>query len=227
MNYILGIDLGTKQDYSALVLARRVERMQDRRALPGTWQAETEIPRLYSTYEIPLIQRPPLGIDYAEVIAGVQRILELPELFRQQVAIVVDASGVGYPVMQQMFAVGLPVTGVTITGGTSVAENESGYTVPKRDLVSSLQVVYQSRRIKIAKRLPMAEALREELQSFHQRMSKAGNEKWDAASGKHDDIVLALAIAIWYGERAFGYTVAAPVDEHRDTYDPMRAVMQD
>lgn len=227
MDYVIGVDLGTKQDYSAIVLTRRVERVQPSRALPGTWQEQTEERYLYSTYEVPLIERPALGIDYGDVIGAVERVTQLPQLWRQNVSIVVDATGVGYPVLQQMYSRGLPVVGVTISSGTSVGQTQGGYTVPKRDLVTSLQVVYQARRIKIASRLPMAPALQEELQSFHHAVTAARNETWDAKSGKHDDIVLALALAVWYSERAYGYAVAAPTrDEARTSYNPLKAVQE-
>lgn len=223
MSYTLGVDLGTKQDYSALVLLSRVERLQEPRALPGTWQAETERRNVYSVYEVPLIERLPLGIEYRTVIDRIRQIIELPALFRQQVEIVVDATGVGFPVMQQMYAAGLNVIGITITGGTSVNQNDSGYTVPKRDLVSALQVVVQSNRLKVAPSLPLAPAFKEEVQAFRRRMTNARSETWDADSGHHDDMVLAAAIAAWYAERVYGYIMAAPTTE-KDEYNPLKVI---
>lgn len=223
MSYTLGVDLGTRQDYSALVLINRVERLQESRALPGTWQAESERRNVYNVYEIPLIERLPLGVEYRQVIGRIKQILEFPQLWRQNVDIVVDATGVGFPVLQQMYNEQIQAIGVTITGGTSVNQNEIGYTVPKRDLVSALQVAAQSNRIKVSPQLKLADEFKEEVQAFRRRPTAARGETYDAESGKHDDMVLACALAIWYVERAHGYVVPQPIDE-KDTYDPLRVM---
>lgn len=225
MNYILGVDLGTRQDYSALVLARRAERIQERTALPGTWQAETERPMLYSVYEIGLIERFPLGVAYGEVIEAIRWVTELPFLFRQNLTTVVDATGVGYPVLQQMQNAGIASIGVTITGGTSTGENDIGYTVPKRDLVSAMQIVYQTDRIRVSGKLKLTKVFNEELKSFRRKETASRKETFEGEAGEHDDIVLAASLAIWYGERAFGFTTEAPTDD-TEAYNPLRPVKQ-
>lgn len=223
MNYTLGVDLGTRQDYSALVLLRRSERLQEPRALPGTWQAEEERRITYSVYEVPLLERLPLGVEYRHVISRIQQILEFPQLYRQHVDIVVDATGVGVPVLQQMYAARMNVIGVTITAGTSVNQNDSGYTVPKRDLVSSLQVVAQSNRLKVSPRLKLAEEFKGEIQVFRRRPTTARNETYEADIGEHDDLVLACAIAVWYADRAYGYTAPQPL-KSEELYNPLRVI---
>jgi hypothetical protein len=211
VKYILGVDVGTRQDHSALVLIRRVERLQPKRALPGTWEELSERQMIYSSYEVPLMERLPLGIEYRELISRIRTIMDLPALFRQDVQIAMDATGVGYPVIQQMIGAGIGVIGVTITGGTSVAQNDIGYTVPKRDLVTALQVVAQNRRLQVSPKLALAPEFEKELQVFRRTTSQAKNEKYSAEEGEHDDIVLAAAIAVWYFERAYGIAVPAPI----------------
>lgn len=39
--------------------------------------------------------------------------------------------------------------------------------------------------------------LREELRDFRRHISTAGRYSYDARTGKHDDLVLAVALALW------------------------------
>jgi hypothetical protein len=49
----------------------------------------------------------------------------------------------------------------------------------------------------------LAEALRDEMQNFNRRRSEAsGRESYNARSGKHDDLVLAVGLAMWWATRA-------------------------
>ena len=80
---------------------------------------------------------------------------------------------------------------------------DSGFwQVPKKDLVSTLQVLLQSRRIKVAPSLPESQTLVQELMSFRAKATLASNDTLDAwREGPHDDLVLAVAIAAWQSER--------------------------
>src|SRR5262249_30609404 len=59
---------------------------------------------------------------------------------------------------------------------------------------------------KIQKELSEAETLVRELQDFRVEFTAAGHLTFNARSGKHDDLVLALAIAAW---RAYGGGIAS------------------
>ncbi len=73
--------------------------------------------------------------------------------------------------------------------------------MPKRDLVSVLQVLLHSGRLKVAARLPEAELLRSELVNFRVKITPAANESFGAwREGEHDDTVLAVGLACWAGE---------------------------
>jgi hypothetical protein len=52
-------------------------------------------------------------------------------------------------------------------------------------------------RLKILRELAEAETLVRELQDFRIEFTAAGHLTFNARSGKHDDLVLALAIAVW------------------------------
>jgi hypothetical protein len=58
-------------------------------------------------------------------------------------------------------------------------------------LVSALQVVLQSGRLKIARGLPEAETLVNELLNFKSKISAAGHDSYEAwRESVHDDLVL-------------------------------------
>ena len=63
---------------------------------------------------------------------------------------------------------GLNPIGIVITGGNTVSWNEdkSRTSVPKRDLISCLQIAAQNNRLKVAQGLKFGPVLAEELQSF-------------------------------------------------------------
>src|SRR3712207_4474253 len=52
---------------------------------------------------------------------------------------------------------------IVITGGDAVTHEDGVYRVPKRDLVSTCQVLLQGERLKIASALPEAATLTQEL----------------------------------------------------------------
>ena len=94
---------------------------------------------------------------------------------------------------------------VTITGGDTVSRDREDYRVPKRDLVSIVQVLLQSDRLKIARALAEAQTLTSELLAFKVSISLKGHDSYGNDVGPwrenpHDDMVLAVALACWYGE---------------------------
>lgn len=216
MNYVLGVDLGTQQDFTAIVLLKRVEKLTAKTTL-----RRDEERTVVSHYQVPLLEQLALGTEYPLIIARVKQILELPQLYGQ-CQLVVDATGVGLPVLQQMRGQGLSPIGVTITGGSTVGQNSSGYTVPKQELVSTTQVLFQQKRIQIARALALADHFMSQLKKFKVKVTAARNETWEGDKD-HDDIVMAAAIAFWYAEKMFGYPHAAPTEEDLEpsVYEPL------
>ena len=58
---------------------------------------------------------------------------------------------------------------------------------PKRDLVGSVQILLQTRRLKWAPTLPGTEILAAELASFRARISASGRDTYGAADAGGDD----------------------------------------
>ena len=74
--------------------------------------------------------------------------------------------------------------------------------VPKKELVTCLQVLLQGRRLRVARTLPEATTLVRELQNFQVKINRQTRQQSYGAKGtrKHDDLVLALALATFYAE---------------------------
>jgi hypothetical protein len=93
---------------------------------------------------------------------------------------------------------------ILITGGQAVSRApDLTWHVAKVELVRVLQASLSSRRLKIASELPEAGILTAELQAFRSKITGAGNETFGAWRERdHDDMVLAVALALWLTENA-------------------------
>ena len=91
--------------------------------------------------------------------------------------------------------------GVTITGGDAVSVAGKQARVAKRLLVSTLQAVIQTKRLLFASDMPLVETLQKEMLDFRVKISDNANDLYSAREGAHDDLVLSLALALWFGEK--------------------------
>ena len=103
---------------------------------------------------------------------------------------------------------GLAPIAVSITSGRRERFANGMAYVPKRELVRGLVVAFEAGRLKVAKGLPLADALMCELQAFRVRLTARGRDTYAARSGAHDDLVLAVALAVWWVTREGGVTMA-------------------
>lgn len=224
--YFLGLDLGQARDYTALAVLERIVPPQPPKVaqpLPYTLDCRThnsainEPPLTYGMlgrkktsaedrrhleprFECPHLERLALGTSYPDIIDHVRGLLLTPEL-RDQSTLVIDATGVGRPVCDMFTKAGLVHTGVIITGGDTVNRDGNISRVPKRILVSVLQVLLQTKRLEFAPN-PLREVLIKELLDFQVTVTEAANDTYEGRSGSHDDLVLAVALAAW---KANGY----------------------
>lgn len=193
-DFLIGLDLGQRRDKSALAVVERI-----RRPVPDC------VSQLVCHYAISHLRRWPLRTNYATVAADLAGIVRTPPL--NWPVLVIDQTGVGQAVVDFLLKAELASTleRVDITAGRRISRDESGaWRVPKKELISCLQRVLQSRRLQIAN-LPERLALIRELQAFCVKITAAAREKFEARRERdHDDFVIAVALAIWWGEQAGG-----------------------
>jgi hypothetical protein len=180
-SWLVGLDLGRQVDFTAAIAIERVEPRHEK--------------AIYYIRQILRVRNRP----YPAIVGAVQELLASPDL--RGATLVVDETGVGAPVVDMFRAVDIAPVAVTITAGVMSDHVPGGWHVPKRTLVSTVEVLLSSSRLRIAAGLPHARTLTEELAGFEVHISAAGRDTYSARVGEHDDLVLAAALACWYGER--------------------------
>ncbi len=193
--HIVGLDLGKRRDYTAAAVLRKG--YEEREPLPGT-----DYPQTVSTYKVGQLART-IQTSYEEVADKTANLVRRPELASP--TLVVDETGVGVAVTDMLRSRGLTFTAVSITAGNKARQDPDTGTwyVPKRDLVSTVDILLQSRRLTVVESLAEAETLTRELQGFQYKLTAVGHDTYGAPDwreGSHDDLVLAVALACWFSE---------------------------
>ncbi len=187
--YYSGLDLGQAQEFTALAVLER------------TMVADPDLPGYaLSHYAVRHLERFALGTPYTAVCACLAELFDGPPLARSVLA--VDQTAVGRPVVRLFRRGGIDasIRPVTLTGGHQAGSEGGVRLIPRKELVSTLQLLLQERRLKVSPALSEAATLVRELAEFKIKDMPAGDtaELW--REGPHDDLVLAVAIAAWQGE---------------------------
>ena len=190
--YVSGLDLGKMADYSALATAERTETVENG--------------KIVRHYGFRYLKRWQLHTDYTEIARDVAALFGREPLTGS--ALAVDATGVGAAVVEIIRAAKpkCKLWPVTITGAQlvrSVHDPYIGWKVPKKELADTTQALFGTKRLLISPGMPLTKVLTRELQSFTVKVNIAtGNESFEAwRTRDHDDLVLAVAMAAWLGER--------------------------
>jgi hypothetical protein len=117
------------------------------------------------------------GVAYPEQREKVAR---LADSFGQA-RVIFDATGVGEPVSEDLRRMGVRVLPVKFTSDR------------KRDLIESLALAIELGEL----RLPARRDLLEELEAFSFSRTASGTPVYGAPPGLHDDMLIALALAVW------------------------------
>ena len=196
----LGLDLGERQDHSALVI-NDIE-----------WQS---LGRCYTTYAykfapiltVRSMERFPLSTGYQNIpLIIAERVRQINEHQSKRtphvpakIELVVDAGGPGTPVVEMLRAMApenLTITPVMITSGTGESRLKGGYHgVPRRDLVTRLIQMIATGCLQCPASMPNALTWHNELLSLSRTNTHPGE------SGEHDDLTMAAALAAWAATR--------------------------
>jgi hypothetical protein len=185
--YYVGMDLGQRHDFTALVVVERRER----------YQGYTN--PTFDSAAVRHVERMALGTPYPAVVDRVKEIVGGSAL-GGACCLTVDATGVGAPVVDMLKAarLGCELTAVTITGGERMNQHQTGFNVPKQDLMAGVQLLLEQKQLRIARGLKGAPMLMRELMDVQARVRRDGGLKVGAeGAGRHDDLVIALALACW------------------------------
>ncbi|MBO1361995.1 hypothetical protein J2D73_19625 [Acetobacter sacchari] len=205
-SYVVGLDLGKSQDFTAICVAEVIacERLHWKRT---TFEHAAQIVGRRRTYRYRVVNvhRYDRGTSYPDIARSVQGVLRQLPRPKFDAALFVDRTGVGAPVVDTMREMGLVLTGVAITGGLKVNRPRWGeVNVPKAVLASSLDIAFAEDRLEFTSSASASEVLKRELQNFRVKKTAHGNETMEAwREGMHDDLVLATALAIWGAEHRY------------------------
>jgi hypothetical protein len=189
--YALGVDLAQTTDFHTQCC---IEFFAPPGSERGLWEPP---PAELRVVDLQRLQR---GMSYTDQ-AG--RIIYTKQRIGHACDVVVDATGVGRPVVDLLRSRGLDLVACTLTSGKepTITKVRGGWDVslPKALLVASLRVsLEQHPRLRISNRLPLARALVDEMLTFETRITAAGNETTGAVQGAHDDLVIACGLAVWW-----------------------------
>lgn len=184
VKFFIGVDLGMSDDYTAIAVLEKLvvgsENIYHLRSLKRTRH-----------------------IPYPEIVSKVREIMQTPEL-RRDAVLVTDFTGVGTPIFQYFQKAGLRPFGVLIHGGDKVTKDGPVWKVPKRDLVGTMRLLMQNDLLKISWKLKLAKVLSGEMLNFKWKFNAAtAHDSYGAwREGDHDDLLLAVSMAAWMGERS-------------------------
>ena len=180
----IGVDLGQRRDYSAIAVVERVWAQSTvdefmKTGVDGKWW-----------FNVRMMERLRLDTPYPDVVQRVKEIAGLPRIAMGR-SVVVDGTGVGPPVVDMLRRAGMgcSIHPILITGGAKPSILHGGYeSVPRSVLLTALQVLVQQGRLVVAAKCKEAETLRRELLGL--KLNGPGSEA-------HDDLVFAVALAVW------------------------------
>ena len=190
ISHFVGLDLGPAGQYTGLAVVEQRGVLNEYGSIDGR------------VYALRHLHRFSPGTPYATIAVEALRVLaELPGANR---TVVIDQTGVGQKVFRTVreelsqFC----VRGVTITAGLAAAsDGRGGWLIPRPDLVGVMQILLQERRLKVAPTMPLAPTLAGELHQFQVRAVSLAADAAEWRERPHDDLVLAVAIAVWHAER--------------------------
>lgn len=206
----VGCDIGKMSDPSAIVATEEVRRER------------------IAHFLVRHIERLPLGTSYpgvadrvAEVMAGLRAIdeqrrwdappREAPARRGRWggaympgpgagfgIELIVDGTGVGLPVVDLLREKGLRPTVAIFTGSERLTVHpDDAITIGKAWMVARLQTLLQAGRLHLPDTAEAA-ILARELQDYRIDISNSGHASFNARSGQHDDLVVALGLSVGY-----------------------------
>lgn len=214
--YVLGLDIGQVKDHSALAIIA-IER--------GT----IDNYRSGRNAELKLVwlEKFELGTNYRAIVERVKFLMNQDELFNR-CELIVDRGEVGKAVIEMFTEQKIYPTAIAITAGEEVRRIGGGYSVPKKDLVSSLLVAFLSGRFTFmstsegTKQRTYLENLKQELIDFQAKVKQSGHVSYEAESERvHDDLVMATSLATWFANE-FGPELLLQQGETMKEWDDLR-----
>ena len=199
--FVVGVDLGQAADPTAICVVEHTRGVMDSGSelerhcgLSGKLQTACEF------YDVRHMERLALGMSYPAQVQRVKDLLTRAPL--EGAELVIDETGVGRAVADIFNDAGLKPIRISITAGNEATwAGRDRWHVAKTVLISTVDAMLHTGKLRFAAALSEADAMRDELLDFRRKLSDAGRASYAARTGQHDDLVLAVAIACWWMAR--------------------------
>ena len=203
------LTLGQAADPTALCVIEHCHGVMDRgsdyeRHIGISAHLQTKAER----YRVVHLERLPLQTSYGDVVQHVVGMMGRAPLNgnenQRAAELVIDAGGVGRGVADFFVEAGLKPICVTITGGLeTTCTGRNRWNVAKHVLITNLDAMlhHDKHPLRFSNHLTESSALAEELRDFERSVGSAGRQTYSARSGKHDHLILCIAIGAWWASR--------------------------
>lgn len=187
---IISLSLGAVAEPSGLVVVKPWSSLYP----PNGRAPEAGVGNRFDVIEI---KRFPVGHPLPAIINRVSEIASDKRISRESI-ILLDISSVGTAPLRAFQARGMYPAAIDLTNTGAEGFTNDALCVPLRDVLGAAQVVLQTARLKVADALELAKTLVSDLQAFD---PKPIARNPDLRGGRNTDLVLALAVALWWGDR--------------------------
>ncbi len=187
--HIVSLSLGGVAEPSAVVVI-------DPRTKFGRREKQDRKRDSENHFDVTYIERFPVGRPIPAIVARVSELVS-DERLAKNCHLLLDITSLGAAPLRVFEGCGLYPTAIEITNTGSEEYSGGVRRVPLRDVIGTAQVVLQTNRLKVASALELASTLVGDLQSFDPKPVAGG---LDLRGGRNSDLVLALAVALWWGD---------------------------
>lgn len=190
-----GLDLGQRKDHSAIVVVEAQIRQS------GRQDALNVEPGLERRKVVRYVERIARGTAFQRVVEKLASLTQRPCFEGGDVYTCVDGTGLGAPVVESLRNGGLrgELVPVLFTGGEVSRYADGHYRVPKSELIHGLAMELERGQLGLTQGIEGMEDLLSELRGMRKSYGRGG-VKW-TTTRQHDDLVMALALAVWSSKR--------------------------
>jgi hypothetical protein len=119
---------------------------------------------------------------------------------KQPPIFILDSTGVGVAVTDIMKAKGMSPKAIMITAGNAITREGSTIHVSKARMIGKFIGAFDAGKVHINPGMAIWPKVQRELLAFRAELTAQGNARFEAEEGENDDMVMALAQGVWYGE---------------------------
>jgi hypothetical protein len=204
ISFHLGCDLGKQSDFTAICFLRKLTPLDRQNRVNGQ-----------SVYEVLMMKRFALKTSYVSIVGEISNRLKRPPFDSWQdyrgitrpakvpTFLAFDQTGVGQSVSELLRNDAFldkrleRLYPINITAGREPSEGSDFLNIPKRDLIMATLIAFEKGFLEFAADMPELPTLIDELQNFEMKFTAKGNDTYSAKGANHDDLVLALSLAVW------------------------------